>query len=66
MPMAYMYLLPTGSTTQTLHKAEQNYSQVEKEVLSLDFGIKTLHKYIYRRKFVLVTDHRPLMTILGP
>ena len=51
-----------------LSPSEQNYvySQLEKEALSLVFGIQKFHPYLYGRKFTLVTDHKPLTTILGP
>ena len=29
-------------------------------------GIRKLHQYLYRHKFVLFTDHKPLTTLLGP
>ena len=48
-----------------LSSSEQNYAQLEKEALSLIFGMKTFHQYLYGR-YVFVTDHKPLMTILGP
>ena len=66
------HVLPDGSehpiafTSRTLQSSEQNYAQVEKEALSLVFGIQKFHKYIYGRRFTLITDHKPLTTILGP
>ena len=54
---------PVAFASWTLLPSERNYSQVEKEALSLIFGIS---KFLYGRKFVLVTDHKPLTTILGP
>ena len=42
------------------------YSQLEQEVLALIFGVKRFHTYLYGRTFELITDHKPLITILGP
>ena len=34
--------------------------------MALVFAVQKFHTYLYGRKFVLVTDHKPLVTLLGP
>ncbi|KAL5517714.1 hypothetical protein EMCRGX_G003317 [Ephydatia muelleri] len=40
--------------------AEKKYSQLEKEGLAIVFGVKKFHQYLYGRKFVVHSDHKPL------
>ena len=57
---------PIAYTSKTLTKAEQNFSQIEREALSLVYGVKKLHQYIFNYRFTLLTDHKPLLIIFGP
>ena len=56
---------PVAYASRSLSKSEKNYAQLEKEGLAIIFGIKRFHQYLYGRKFILVTDNKPLSLILG-
>ena len=66
------HVLPSGEerpiayASRTLTKSERNYAQIEKEALSIVFGVNKFHQYLYGWKLLLVTDHKPLTTLLGP
>lgn len=57
---------PIAYASRTLTKSERNYAQIEKEVLSIFFGVEKFHQYLYGRKFLLVMDHKPLTTLMTP
>ena len=57
---------PIAYASRSLTATEKSYVQLEKKALSLVFGVKRFHTYLYGRKFILYTDHKPLTTILGP
>lgn len=56
---------PIGFASKTLLASEKAYSQLEREALGLVFGVKKFHNYIYGRKCLLQTDHKPLAVIFG-
>lgn len=56
---------PVAYASRTLSPAEKKYSQIEKEGLALIFGVKKFHQYLWGRKFKMVTDHKPLLTLFG-
>ena len=56
---------PIGFVSRTLTAAEKNYSQIEREGLACVFGVKRFHSYLYGHKFVLATDHKPLLTLFN-
>jgi len=49
--------------SKALTKAQQNYSQIEKEVLALVTAVERFRKFVYGRHFKLQIDHRPLLTL---
>ena len=57
---------PIAFASRTLSCSEVNYSQIEKEDLAIICGVHKFHQYLYGKPFVLVTDHKPLTTLLGP
>ena len=57
---------PVAFALHSLSLSECNYPQIEKEALPLIFGLHRFHQYVYGRKFTLITDHKPLVTLLRP
>ncbi len=56
---------PVAYASRALSSAEQNYAQIEKEMLAITFGCEKFHQYIFGQKLVQVeSDHKPLEIIL--
>lgn len=49
--------------SKTLTTTQSNYSNIEREALSLVHGIQRFHTYLYGRNFKAITDHKPLVNI---
>lgn len=56
---------PIIMSSRTLQAHERRYAQLDKEALAIMFGLKKFRQYLLGRKFVIFTDHKPLLGILG-
>ena len=55
---------PTAFASRSLAAAEKNYSQIEKETLSIAFLCEKFHEYVYGLPVVFENDHKPLISIV--
>lgn len=52
---------PICYASRTLSDHEIRYSTIEKEALALVWSVKHFRTYLYGRKFLIQTDHKPLI-----
>ena len=57
---------PITNVSKTLSETQQKYSQIQKEALSIIFALRKFNQYLFARKFILVTDHKPLLALFNP
>lgn len=55
---------PVAYASKSLNSTEENYLQIEKELYAVMFGCKRFHEYMYGRKVIVESDHKPLEAIL--
>ena len=56
---------PIAFASRSLAPAEKKYSQLDKEGLAIVFGVKKFHQYLFGRKFIICSDHKPLQHIFS-
>lgn len=56
---------PVIMSSRTLQDHERRYAQIDKEALAIMFGLKKFRQYLLGRKFVICSDHKPLLGIFG-
>lgn len=54
---------PVSFASRSLTPAERNFSQIEKELLSVAWSTRKFHYYIYGRKVTVLNDHKPLESL---
>ncbi|XP_048582219.1 uncharacterized protein K02A2.6-like [Nematostella vectensis] len=54
---------PVAFGSKTLSPAETRYANIERELLAIVWGTEKFHTYVYGRRVVVETDHKPLEAI---
>jgi hypothetical protein len=56
---------PVQYISRTLTPTEQNYSNIERELLGVVFGLERLHNFVYGAPIIVETDHKPLESLIN-
>lgn len=56
---------PIAFASRSLSKAEKGYSVIHKEALAIYWGVKKFSQYLIGRRFILASDHKPLLAFFG-
>lgn len=57
--------IPVAYASRSLSETEIRYGQIEKEFLSVVYACSKFRHFIYGRKIVAWTDHKPLVSIMN-
>ena len=58
-------LRPVAYTSKSLPEAEQNYANIERELLGVVFSLETFKHFTSGRKTNIITDHKPLTSLFS-
>ena len=58
-------LRPVAYASKSLSEAEQNYANIECELLGTVFAIETFKHFTYGRLTNIITDHKPLTSLFS-
>ena len=54
---------PVAYASRSMTQAEFNYSQIEKEILSIVFACERFNDFLYGQDFLVENDHKPLQSL---
>ena len=57
---------PIANASKTLTDTQKRYPQIQKGALSIIFALNKFYQFLYGRKFILVTYHKPLISMFAP
>ena len=57
--------IPVVYASRSMTEPEQRYAQIEKEALATTWACEQFSSYILGMKFLIETDHKPLVPLLG-
>ena len=63
MGACLMQTKPIAYASRSLNETQVNYAQIEKELLSIVFGCERFYQYIWGKRTIVETDHKPLVSI---
>ena len=55
---------PIAYASKSLTATQQRYTPIEKEMLAAVFGCQRFYQYIYGKKVIIQSDHKPLEAIM--
>ena len=56
---------PVAYASRSMSETEQRYAQIEKEALAATWACEKFSTYVIGMKFLIETDHKPLVPLLG-